>query len=106
MAQLRRDYNKFLEQDTQIVAIGPEDYLSFGEFWHEHDMPFVGLADSDHKVAGLYSQRVAPLTGRMPSVYVIDKNGLIRYIHHGESMSDITENKLILAILDQLNAED
>jgi peroxiredoxin len=105
MAQLRQDYRKFTERDTEVAAVGPEDYESFGAYWHEHGMPFPGLADPRHEVADLYSQRVAFLTGRMPSMFIIDKNGKIRYVHHGESMSDIESDENVLALLDKLNAE-
>jgi peroxiredoxin Q/BCP len=105
MAQLRLDYDDFLKRNTDIVAIGPEDQASFDDFWHSHNMPFTGLADPEHKVENLYSQRIAFLTGRMPSIYIIDWNGKIRYIHHGESMSDISPNAEIFGLLDTINAE-
>jgi hypothetical protein len=38
-------------------------------------------------------------------MYIIDKAGRIRYIHHGDAMSDIPANEEILALLDTLNAE-
>lgn len=102
---MRRDYDKFLERNTDVVAIGPEDQASFTDFWHSHNMPFIGLADPKHTVADIYSQRVAFLTGRMPSLYIIDRAGKIRYIHHGESMSDISPNAEVLGLLDTINAE-
>jgi peroxiredoxin Q/BCP len=105
MAQLRQDYDKFVERQTDVIAIGPEDDASFADFWHSHDMPFIGLADHKHVVADLYSQRVSFLTGRMPSMYIIDKAGRIRYIHHGDAMSDIPANEEILSLLDKLNVE-
>jgi peroxiredoxin len=68
-------------------------------------MPFTGLADHKHVVADLYSQRVSFLAGRMPSMYIIDKEGRIRYVHHGDDMSNIPDDEEILALLDRLNAE-
>jgi len=40
--------------------------------------------------------------GRLPAQLVIDKKGLIRFVHYGHSMSDIVENEEILTLLDQL----
>jgi hypothetical protein len=37
---------------------------------------------------------------------VIDKDGLVRYKHYGDAMSDIPPNPQILAILDRLNREE
>ena len=106
MAQLRQDYAKFVARGAEVVAIGPEDGPTFAQWWQEHEMPFVGLADPDHVVADLYGQKVNPLKlGRMPALFVIDKQGLVRYEHHSTAMWDIPSNDEILQLLDQLNQE-
>jgi peroxiredoxin Q/BCP len=107
MAQLRQDYQKFVERNTKIIAIGPEDAKSFADWWHNHQMPFVGIADPEHVIAKMYGQQVKLLKlGRMPASLLIDKNGNIRYKHFGESMNDIPENQQIISLLDELNKED
>ena len=106
MAQLRRDYQKFVERDTAVIAIGPEDAISFADWWHSHEMPFVGIADPDHVIAGTYGQQVKLFKlGRMPASMLIDRNGYIRFVHFGESMSDIPEDQHILMLIDELNKE-
>ena len=106
MAQLRQEYDEFVKRGAEILAIGPENAQVFAAWWHEHRMPFVGLADPDHSVSKLYGQQVKILKlGRMPAQLIVDKNGMIRYKHYGNSMSDIPENGEILAILDDLNRE-
>ena len=96
MAQLRRDYQKFVERNTEVIAIGPEDTKSFTYWWHSHEMPFVGIADPEHIIAKAYGQQVKLIKlGRMPASLLIDKNGKIRYKHFGESMSDIPEKQQI-----------
>lgn len=107
MAQLRRDYPKFTERSSEIIAVGPEDAESFADWWHKHKMPFIGIPDPRHKVAGVYSQQVKLLKlGRMPAMFVIDRRGRVRYSKYGESMSDIASSAEILALLDQLNTEE
>ncbi len=107
MAQLRRDYQQFVERNTEIIAIGPEDTEPFADWWHNHQMPFVGIADPEHNIAKLFGQQVKFLKlGRMPASLLIDKSGNIKYQHFGESMSDIPENRQILSLLDDLNKED
>ncbi len=107
MAQLREDYRKFLIRDAEIVAIGPESTDTFKKWWSEHDMPFPGLPDPEHTVSKLYGQQVKLLKlGRLPAQLVIDKKGLIRFVHHGNSMSDIVENDKIIILLDHLNREE
>jgi peroxiredoxin len=106
MAQLRQDYRKFADRQAEVIAIGPEDAESFADFWRNHKMPFPGIPDPEHKIAGLYGQKVNFLKlGRMPALIVIDKQGRIRYGHYGESMSDIPTDDQILSLLDEFNKE-
>jgi peroxiredoxin len=107
MAQLRQDYDKFIEKDAVILVVGPEDQSAFKQYWTKKELPFIGLPDPDHSVSNLYGQQVKWLkAGRMPAMMVIDKAGQIRYQHYGDSMSDIPSNQLILGILDELNQEE
>jgi peroxiredoxin len=104
MAQLRQDYQAFIDRNTEIIAIGPEDMQTFTNWWHNEHMPFVGIADPEHIIAKMYGQKVNPLKfGRMPAMVVIDKDGNIRFSHHGDSMSDIPSNKDVISLLDDIN---
>ena len=106
MAQLRQDYQKFVDRHAEVIAVGPEDTKTFSDYWHSEQMPFVGIADPKHIIANLYGQKVNPFKlGRMPALIVIDKEGRIRYQHYGDSMSDIPSNEEILSLLDNLNKE-
>ncbi len=106
MAQLRQDYQKFVERGAEVIAVGPEDARTFADYWHKEMMPFIGLPDHDHVIAKQYGQRVNLFKlGRMPALVVIDSKGKIRYQHYGDSMSDIPSNEEILSLLDALNKE-
>jgi peroxiredoxin len=106
MAQLRQDYAKYVNRDTEIIAIGPETGKAFADWWHEHTMPFIGIADPEHNIANMYGQQVKLLKlGRLPASLVIDKNGAIRFKHLGESMSDIPLSQEMLSLIDDLNKE-
>jgi peroxiredoxin len=107
MAQLRQDYQEFVARDAEIVVVGPDDEQAFKDYWQKEDLPFVGLADPTHSVANRYGQEVKLLRlGRMPALMVIDKAGKVRYKHYGGSMADIPSTSEILALLDELNAEE
>ena len=107
MAQLRQDYQKFLERNTEIIAIGPEDANTFTNWWHEHQMPFVGIPDPKHDIARLYNQQFKLLRGgRMPALAVIDINGRVRLMHYADSPGDIPSNQKVLSLLDELVQEE
>jgi peroxiredoxin Q/BCP len=106
MAQLRQDYEKFTSRNAQVVVVGPDDAKAFAAYWQENNLPFTGLPDPKARVLKLYGQEVKLFKfGRMPAQVIINKQGIIRYVHYGHSMSDIPENSQLLSLLDQLNAE-
>lgn len=104
MAQLRQDYKDFVDRDTKVIAVGPDSQKAFVDFWEENEIPFVGLADPDHKVAKMYDQEVNLLKfGRIPAQMLIDKQGIVRYVHYSNSMSDIPDNVDMLNLIDEIN---
>ena len=104
MAQLRQDHEAFAARDTEVVAIGPEKPEAFRKYWDGKDFPFLGLPDPERLVLRLYGQQVKILKlGRMPAQVLVDREGLIRYVHYGSSMSDIPSNLEILSLIDGLN---
>ncbi|HAF47670.1 MAG TPA: thioredoxin peroxidase [Anaerolineaceae bacterium] len=104
MAQLRQDYKDFVDRDTEVIAVGPDSQKAFVDYWEENDIPFIGLADPDNEVAKLYDQEVNLLKfGRIPSQMLIDKQGIVRYAHYSNSMSDIPDNVDMLNLIDEIN---
>jgi len=102
MAQLRRDYRRFAELDTEIVVAGPEDAESFRKYWAKEDLPFIGLPDPEHSILKLYGQEVSLFKlGRMPAQMLIDKSGTLRYVHYGHSMADIPANDEIIGLIEK-----
>jgi peroxiredoxin len=104
MAQLRQDYQEFIQRQAQVIVIGPESAGAFKAYWKEHSLPFVGLPDPKASVLKLYGQEVNLFKlGRMPAQVIVDKAGVARFVHYGHSMTDIPENAEVLSLLDQLN---
>ncbi|RME73232.1 MAG: thioredoxin peroxidase [Chloroflexi bacterium] len=106
MAQLRQDYQQFVDRQAEVLVTGPDDASAFAQYWQKESLPFVGLPDPTHRVARLYGQQVKLLRlGRMPALVVVDKNGQVRYRHYAASMRDIPPNREILAVLDSLKED-
>ncbi len=104
MAQLRQNYQKYLNRDTEIIAVGPEQAREFTTWWHANKMPFIGIPDPQHKIARLYGQKVNVLKfGRLPALVVIGKDGNIYFSHYGDSTADIVSDEEVISILDKLN---
>ncbi len=106
MAQLRREYDKFMAQETEIVVVGPEDNQAFRNYWKKHDLPFIGLPDPTHSVLKRYGQEVNLFKfGRMPAQIAIDKKGVARFVHYGHDATDIPANEEILQLFETMNRE-
>lgn len=103
MAQLRQDYEQFVQRDTEVIVVGPESADSFKDYFEENDLPFIGLPDPKHTVLKLYKQQVKIIRlGRLPSQTVVSKSGMIQYAHFGKSMQDIPSNEDMFALIDTL----
>ena len=106
MAQLRQDFQKFNNENTVILVVGPENSRGFANYWAKNDLPFIGLPDPKHTVLKLYGQQIKIFKfGRMPAMVIVDKQGIVRFVHYGHSMSDIPENSDVLETLKSLNQE-
>ena len=105
MAQLRQDHDQFVEQDAAVVVLGPEKPDAFRKYWQDNDLPFTGVPDPKHTVLKQYGQEIKLFKlGRMPAQLIIDKAGVVRYVHYGHSMRDIPSNEELLGLLQQINA--
>ena len=103
---MRRDYPKFQELNTEILSIAPEGAKEVAKYWKKEKLPFVGLADPDHKVADRYDQHVRLLRmGRLPLQLLVDQEGRIRTRHDARSMSDIPGNRGVLRELRGMEEE-
>jgi peroxiredoxin len=107
MAQLRQDYQEFINRNATVIVVGPEARGKFQSYWRENELPFIGLPDPQHRVLKTYGQEIKLFKwGRMPAQALIDRQGRVRFIHYGDSMSDIPKIKEILELIDQLNEEE
>ena len=106
MAQLRQDYQKFVEQNAVVVVVGPENTDAFKRYWEEEKLPFTGVPDPSHTVLKLYGQEVKIFKfGRMPAQVMIDREGMVRFVHYGHAMEDIPSNEEMLSLLRGMNSE-
>lgn len=103
MAQLRQEHEQFAARETAVVVVGPENANTFARYFAANDLPFVGLPDPQHTVLKLYGQQIKLFKfGRMPAQVLVDKAGMARFVHYGNSMQDIPKTGDMLALIDRL----
>jgi peroxiredoxin Q/BCP len=106
MAQLRQDYQEFVKRQSEVIVVGPEDAKAFESYWHNHDLPFIGLPDPKASVLKLYGQEINLFKlGRMPAQVIVDIAGVARFVHYGHDMTDIPSNDEVFELLDSMILE-
>jgi len=94
---LQDDYLRFEELNAEILAISVED-ADVGRYVSNLlELQYPISADLEHRVVDLYG--VYNLLGdslATPSVFVIDRDGVIRWKYVGQSSSDRPTNEMIL----------
>lgn len=77
-------YNDGLEQfhelDAQVVGISAQSVESHDAFSGKHGFEFPLLADVDKQVAAAYGT-LGPIGFPRRSVFIIDREGIVRYAH-------------------------
>jgi len=100
LAQLRQDYDQFLERGVALLVIGPENAQKFSKYFTQNQLPFPGLPDPEHRILKLFGQEIKIFKlGRMPAQILIDKQGIARYVYFGNAMSDIPLSRELLDLL-------
>jgi thioredoxin-dependent peroxiredoxin len=99
-------YNEGLEQfeglDAQVLGISAQDVASHQRFAGRHGLRMPLLADTDKSVAALYGT-LGPLGFARRSVVIVDRDGIIRYVHRamaGLTYRPVDELVAALAALD------
>ena len=72
--------DEFEQIGAQVLAISAQDVASKERFSDKYGFKFPLLADPDKTVAGLYGT-LGPLGFPRRSVFVVDRDGIIRYAH-------------------------
>jgi peroxiredoxin Q/BCP len=98
-------YNRGLDEfealDAQVLAISAQGIDSHETFAGKHGLKFPLLADTDKAVAALYGT-LGPLGFPRRSVFIIDRQGIIRYAHRaiaGLTYRPVSELVEVLAAL-------
>ena len=105
VARLAKNYEKFQQLDTEIypILVAKERVAQKMETRLAKDK-FPIYFDPDKEVVNMLNQEnIMAKLGRMPAMLIIDKKGIIKYAHYGNSMSDIPRNTEILEIIEKLN---
>ena len=105
---IRDSSTDFIELDTIVMGISPDNYKKLIRFEEKHKLNFDLLSDEDHSVTesygcwGMKKFMGKEYTGVLRSTFIIDKKGFIVHVidkvntkkHHQDVLSWVKENLL------------
>ncbi len=101
---MRDRYSEFTERGAEIVAIAPDTLDSARSFFERESLPFQSLADPDREVFRMYDVKSAMISlGQRPGLFIVDKEGIVRFAHLGFQQWEIPSVDDTLAQLDALS---
>jgi peroxiredoxin len=107
MAQLRHDYHKFQNLNTEVLVLVPNGPKTIGKYVSANGTPYPVLSDKGSTVTGQYgiqTARIPLVTLFAPSVFVIDRTGHIRYANYSNSYVQEPDNNEPLAVLSRMTS--
>lgn len=102
---MRDDYAGFQEKGAEVIAIAPEGLERAREYCTKHRIPFPCLADPKRAVFTLYDvqSRLWSL-GQRPGLYIVDREGIVRFAYLGTQQWEIPTNQWVLERLDEIGS--
>jgi peroxiredoxin len=97
---LRDDIDQFTAADARVVAVAPDTAEGVARFVQNNPYPFSLLPDETHEVFDAYDvvSRLMSL-GQRPAVFVIDRDGTVRFDSIGTQQWEIPTNSAVLSVL-------
>ena len=103
---MREHHDEFVARHAQVLAIAPPGPgNNVGKYIDKKgEFPFPLLTDAKHKTFDQYDvvKKIASL-GQRPALFVIDREGVVRYNQVGTQQTNIPPIAEVLAELDALD---
>ena len=101
---MRTDYEQFTSAGASVVAIAPEGIEAVQKYVARNEAPYPIVSDADHKVFDAYDVASRALSlGQRPALFVVDRDGIVRWETVGTQQWQIPTNKQVIDVLADLN---
>jgi peroxiredoxin Q/BCP len=100
---LRDRYHEFKERNAEVVVIANDEPENAAAYFRRNELPFPCLADPERKVYRRYDVGSSAVSlGQRPGLFLIDRDGIVRYAYIGWQQWEIPAIEETLAGLDAL----
>ena len=101
---MRDDIDRFRKAGARVVAIAPDTLDGVEKFVRDNEYPFSLLADTDHAVFDAYDVVSTMMSlGQRPALFVVDREGVVRFDSIGTQQWQIPSNDNVLEVLAHLS---
>ncbi len=101
---MRDGIEEFKKRDAVVLTVAPDTLEHSRDYFQRHDIPFHCLTDPDRQVYRKYDVKRAVVSlGQRPGLFVIDREGIVRYAHLGWQQWEIPSVRETLRELDHLD---
>jgi peroxiredoxin Q/BCP len=100
---MRDDMQRFRQAGAKIFVVVKDKAHKMRRYWSKQLLPFAGIPDPEGVLGQLYGQqwRLTRL-GRLPAIFVVDRQRRLAHVHYSRSMSDIPEIRTLLQVVQSL----
>lgn len=99
----RDTFMEFGKLNAVVLGISGDYVFSHHEWAKHHKLPFALLSDHDHAVAKAYDSYMAEYGLNKRTIFVIDKEGVVRYSNLAFKAGDKKDYDALRAELEKLN---
>ena len=97
---MRDDNEQFTAAGASVIAVAPESVASVARFTKSHPVPFPIVSDAEHGVFDDYDVASRALSlGQRPAVFVLDRDGTVRFDTVGTQQWQIPSNDEVIDAL-------
>jgi peroxiredoxin len=98
----RDTFMEFGKLNATVLGISGDYVFSHHEWAKHHKLPFPLLSDHDHRVARAYDSYMEQYGMNKRTVYLIDKEGVVRYVNLAFKANDMKDYAALRAELEKL----
>ena len=98
----RDTFMEFGKLNATVLGVSGDYVFSHQEWAKHHQLPFPLLSDHDHAVAKMYDSYMADYGFNKRTVYLVDKEGVVRYVNLAFKAGDKKDYDALRAELEKL----
>lgn len=101
---MRDRLEEFEQRDATVIAVAPDTVENARRYFEKQELPFACLPDPDRAVFRQYDIKSALVSlGQRPGLFIIDKDGIVRFAYLGWQQWEIPSIDDTLRELDALS---